>query len=577
MSRLLYPLFLLALPFGGISQKGSRSAPVPSFGNQFEFASEDNPSPGTIVLSSTLSIPDTSLGELLSASNRPERPPSAPRLNSPLLLGIKLNAAVRNYHRADVRSISKYYASYAVPDSSEAKIIALAINPENIKDYQYRVVLNDSIEAVKWSPVTNLEMKYGARQPYANIGTFRYPGHIMMVEVAHKDNYGIRYGYLVDFRNNKRPEVLRLVALRPHMPPVDLLTDKRYTKETARETGLSSGFVFPKDSIIGIDLHVKKDQISPHFIFVVANTGKRSDTTRFAQAYRDGTITIPFGVIYAPGQYEVIVQRTEFDAPEDERTSIHFTVEEAPFGLHTLKQPQTIRGLLAGFLLFTVAFLLYRNYARRKLRKNEQQKQQISLRLNSIKGQLNPHFLFNAISSIQNLVQKKDVETANHYLSTFASLTRTVLASGDREMNALSHEIEIVRDYLEMEQLRFGFHYEILESLQVNSDLVEIPPLLLQPFAENAVKHGISALREKGKITIRILQEEENLILEVEDNGNGFSLPPGPGLNGYGIRLTRERIALLNQMYPGQEFELSVLNLSPGTKATIQIKNWISL
>ena len=128
------------------------------------------------------------------------------------------------------------------------------------------------------------------------------------------------------------------------------------------------------------------------------------------------------------------------------------------------------------------------------------QKEIAKLQLNSIRSQLNPHFLFNALSGIQNLINKNEIDNANKYLSKFARLTRNVL--DDKELISLAQEKALLDDYLQMEQLRFGFNYEInaVENLDLNN--IEIPSMLLQPFVENAIKHGIASKNNEGSVEI---------------------------------------------------------------------------
>ena len=95
---------------------------------------------------------------------------------SKILLGIKLTPTLKNFFAAEVPNFSKTYYSYLIRDSSEATVVAIEINRDIITDYQYRMVLNDSMEILKWSPIAGLERKYGARKSYGKIGTFKFPG-----------------------------------------------------------------------------------------------------------------------------------------------------------------------------------------------------------------------------------------------------------------------------------------------------------------------------------------------------------------------------------------------------------------
>ncbi|MNL29701.1 Sensor histidine kinase YehU [compost metagenome] len=193
------------------------------------------------------------------------------------------------------------------------------------------------------------------------------------------------------------------------------------------------------------------------------------------------------------------------------------------------------------------------------------------LQLNSIRSQLNPHFLFNALSGIQNLMNKNETDNANKYLSKFARLTRNVL--DDKELISLSQEKTLLDDYLQMEQLRFGFKYEINQSENLDLDNIEIPSMLLQPFVENAVKHGISQKAANGQIMISFTKQANDLVLTVTDNGNGFDT--GKKNSGLGLPLSDSRIALLNSIYKENRFNLAIQSTTKGTKISLTLTDWL--
>ena len=193
------------------------------------------------------------------------------------------------------------------------------------------------------------------------------------------------------------------------------------------------------------------------------------------------------------------------------------------------------------------------------------------LQLNSIRSQLNPHFLFNALSGIQNLMNKNEIDNANNYLSKFARLTRNVL--DDKELISLSQEKTLLDDYLQMEQLRFGFKYEINCLEMLDLDNIEIPSMLLQPFVENAVKHGISQKANDGKIIITFIKQANDLVLTVTDNGNGFDTEKKN--NGLGLQLSESRVELLNSIYKENRFILAIKSTTKGTKISLSLSDWI--
>ena len=210
----------------------------------------------------------------------------------------------------------------------------------------------------------------------------------------------------------------------------------------------------------------------------------------------------------------------------------------------------------------------------RKLQQSIQEKESANLKLRSIRSQLNPHFMFNALTSIQGLMNKNDIPAANHYLALFANLTRKVLNTGDQDLISLEDELTIQEDYLQMEQLRFGFQYEVKVGEDINIANTEIPAMLLQPFVENAVKHGVALLQQNGSIQVQVNKQGNNLVLSLTDNGKGFDKRSVPQQKGsLGLKLSEERIVLLNQVYPDQPTILSIDSKQTGTTTTITLTN----
>ncbi|QRR00199.1 sensor histidine kinase [Dyadobacter sandarakinus] len=240
--------------------------------------------------------------------------------------------------------------------------------------------------------------------------------------------------------------------------------------------------------------------------------------------------------------------------PGDYVISIRYTaqpqhVTEYSFHITPLWYETVYFRVLTGFLAIILAGLLVlAAWQRRKIEQGEMNRSRLSLELKSIYAQLNPHFVFNALSSIQGLINKEDIRGANTYLTDFAQLTRDSLVHSQKDEVALCEEIRTLDTYLKLEKLRFGFHYQVRVAPDVDIYDTEIPALLLQPLVENAVKHGVAALRDKGMIELSIIRSGFAMIVILTDNGKGmFQENPAGGL---GLKLTRDRIRLLNQLHP---------------------------
>ncbi|SMC98362.1 sensor histidine kinase [Pedobacter nyackensis] len=294
-------------------------------------------------------------------------------------------------------------------------------------------------------------------------------------------------------------------------------------------------------------------------------------------------INIDKSIFKKSGDYEIIIQPLikwtgcmDCDiSPKDiekyiTRHTLSITLDEENYTKKELLIYTLIVALSIG-LAFLVILYFTKKRNKKILTEKEQQKNTAKLQLNSIRSQLNPHFLFNALSGIQNLMNKNEIDNANKYLSKFARLTRNVL--DDKELISLSQEKTLLDDYLQMEQLRFGFKYEINCSENLDLDNIEIPSMLLQPFVENAVRHGISQKASHEKIIITFIKQANDLVLTVTDNGNGFDTEKKS--NGLGLQLSNSRIALLNSIYKKNRFTLAMQSTTNGTKISLTLTDWL--
>jgi len=287
--------------------------------------------------------------------------------------------------------------------------------------------------------------------------------------------------------------------------------------------------------------------------------------------------TIDADYFQKPGEYEVIVSphSSYLEATKDAN---HNT---ARFSFDVLTPPRTYTGKevfligLAGFgfLSIVAVIVIYsvKKKSRNKLLLANLQIEISQSELNVVRSQLNPHFVFNALSGIQSLMNKNEIEKANGYLNKFARLTRNVL--DDDALISVNAEVELLQDYLSMEQLRFSFDFDIQVEESLNFSNVEIPAMLLQPFVENAVKHGMASVKSDGRIIVRLLKNAKDLILIVSDNGDGFDVShENPGL---GLKLSKKRIALLNKIYIECPITLSIASDPGNTTVKITLAQWL--
>jgi two-component system LytT family sensor kinase len=201
----------------------------------------------------------------------------------------------------------------------------------------------------------------------------------------------------------------------------------------------------------------------------------------------------------------------------------------------------------------------YRTFRERELRTSQLQAQLEKARLQSLKSQLQPHFLFNTLNSISALMLT-NVEAADRMITRLGDLLRISLETAGTQMTTLGRELEFVNCYIEIEKVRFEERLSVSVDISPETLDASVPHLLLQPLVDNAIKHGISRMVAGGEIRISATQDGADLHLEVRDNGPGFRNPGRPPSGGVGLRITRER---LETIY-GQDQSLELLSLPEG-------------
>ncbi len=216
------------------------------------------------------------------------------------------------------------------------------------------------------------------------------------------------------------------------------------------------------------------------------------------------------------------------------------------------RQELIIYSLIGGLILLLVtAYFMYKYIKQQKFANN-------LLALKSLRSQMNPHFIFNALNSVNSFIASNDERTANKYLSDFSTLMRSVLENSDEDFIPLKKEIELLELYTKLEHFRFKdkFDYTISVADNVNVDEFQIPPMLLQPYIENAVWHGLRYKPEKGQLDIHIAAKSESEItISISDNGIGrkrsksLKTEHQQKQNSKGMGNIKKRVAILNEMY----------------------------
>jgi ligand-binding sensor domain-containing protein len=289
---------------------------------------------------------------------------------------------------------------------------------------------------------------------------------------------------------------------------------------------LSGVQINDRDTLILPDYHLSWDQrgILLRFDVLAFRSGRE-----FALQYRllghdTAWATLPNGETSLnlsglnPGSYQVEIRALNEDG-QPSSASIHLPIR--------IRVPFWLEGwflLLGGALLVGLSYALYRFRIGVLRRRDRLENELRASKLAALRAQMNPHFMFNSLNSIQEFVLINDKRSANLYLSKFASLMRLILDHSNKDLIPLDEEILLLRLYLDLESMRFDGRIETMFQFepQLSNQGIQLPSMIVQPFVENAFKHGLLHKEGPGKLRLALsLQQPDTLRVEVEDDGVG--------------------------------------------------------
>jgi len=255
-----------------------------------------------------------------------------------------------------------------------------------------------------------------------------------------------------------------------------------------------------------------------------------------------------------PGAYTFLVYAMNNDGVKSRKPGTFYFVIAKPFW----KEWWFIGMLMITIIGAVIGGMTYRFGVLRKRAsdKSEVNRKMADLKLMALRAQMNPHFIFNAINSIQLFILKNDSESAHKHLSRFSRLIRNVLENSKHEYISLGVEIETLEHYIELERLRFSskFSYKITVDEKIDVNTILISPLLIQPYVENAIWHGLMHLKDRpGKLRIKLELQDALLKCIVDDNGigraNSAGFRKGEGHKSTGLSLNKERVDIINTLH----------------------------
>lgn len=236
------------------------------------------------------------------------------------------------------------------------------------------------------------------------------------------------------------------------------------------------------------------------------------------------------------------------------------------------RQRLIIYGLLLIIgIIGVTSYFIYKNAAASKLANQ-------LLALKSLRSQMNPHFIFNALNSVNQFVSQNDERVTNRFLSDFSRLMRLVLENSQEDFIPLYKEEEIISLYLKLEHYRFRdkFDYQINMDSEINKELIEIPPMLIQPYIENAVWHGLRYKESKGTLMVNFSLLDEQLVVEIQDDGIGrkrsaeLKTENQRKHESTGLKNIRERLGIINTVYK-VHYRVEITDAAIGSGTTVKL------
>lgn len=219
----------------------------------------------------------------------------------------------------------------------------------------------------------------------------------------------------------------------------------------------------------------------------------------------------------------------------------------------------------SGGVMFLIALVqFYREEKVKEYRRLTMLRKINGLEQKALRSQMNPHFIFNALNSIQSFIVDGDKKSSVVYLAKFSRLIRSTLHLSNYSSISLTDELEMLTNYLELERLRFtgSFKYNLIVDPNLDQEKTMLPPMLIQPILENAILHGISSVKEEGVITVHFKPIKSALLVSIRDNGIGINTSKklkekcGKEYRSVGLQITQKRLQLLSGIRNGNKFRV---------------------
>lgn len=324
-----------------------------------------------------------------------------------------------------------------------------------------------------------------------------------------------------------------------------------------KQNALKNAYILKYDENdinIGFDGFTYKNTNRSEFIYKLIG---------YENEYKTSTTGIIQYTNLDPGTYQFVVYALNNDGVKSsEPATFNFTIEK-PFWLWWWVVVLEVIVFIA--VIGAIIYLITNRIRKREKERTFLNKQLAEFKMTAIRAQMNPHFIFNAISSIQDFILKNETYASYEYLAKFSLLVRKILNHSQHESISIAEEINVLQLYVELEKIRFEvpFETEFLIDPTIDQSKLFIPTMLIQPYVENAIWHGLMPKETDCKLTLSIEKEDEQLIIKIRDNGVGRKTQSKEESNGHqsmAMNLTAQRIEAMKRKN-NQDFTVSVFDL----------------
>jgi len=301
---------------------------------------------------------------------------------------------------------------------------------------------------------------------------------------------------------------------------------------------------------------------------------KKKDLSNALLAYKQ-FVLLRDSIINAETRQDVTRKEMQFEYEKKEFLNKAAQEKEQAVAAAALNRQKLIRNAVIGMAIILLlgglsTFIFYK-----RKRDAEEQKKNAETEMQVLRLQMNPHFIFNSLNSINHYIDKQDISNATLYTTKFAKLMRMTLENSRHEEISLAEDLAALELYMQLEKLRMqgAFSYEIKIEAGIDPGTTMVPPMLLQPFVENSIWHGLSKRTGPGKIIIDIKKENGMIRCAVEDNGVGRkkdNVSISTKKESLGIKITGDRIRIINKIKKSNA-GLNLLDLEEGFRAEITL------